>query len=585
MNPPEDYVNRPNGNFSIRTNEHNCGSDEWAATQSRGEEYSSGLPPTNGRRIDEAAIPFDETHTEGRSANASNHMKNRRGNNFPSHDYRADRFRRSRYRPTRGGRANGKFFFANKTLYVGGPPSRETPHQGDEATMQRDASSFVNQSQQGNLRKGQKRKWSQAPPEGVPTEEEASTSDSDCVKGEKQEEEEEDEDENEGNEANAEDPLSQFTQSKNPRSKSYNEITANILKDAAEYFKNCRGARTETSSEDDDDDANELANDRQVTPGESPQSVNLCCVCQINQHKYKCPFCEALTCSLTCAKEHKKIKKCKNKLKKNLKVQKVAKKDLDENMLHRDYIFLHGIESILHGNYRYMRIKENETTNIWLYSYSKLINVLKKKKIFLLKAPLYTKLHQGNKTTIRHDSIFWMVKVTLVNDCLFVTHQDVSEDTSLLQLLTLSLAKVEKSRKPLQVNYLDNLNAIRVSLDCVEVNKGTKKTDASFCVLHTVSEVLRGQTFYEYPHLSFEIIFQDGLPVENPAYEEAKRRQQGSNDVDEEGHTNEQRNDAVHEDNPSQADDAPTAPICDEQTEGQTHVEEQTNPPPQGEPS
>ncbi|GAB64496.1 hypothetical protein PCYB_012290 [Plasmodium cynomolgi strain B] len=568
----EDYVNHANGNFAITMNEYNCGSEGGATTQSREEAYSSGLPPTAGRRIDEADIPFDGTHTEGRSANSQH------------------------------------------PCYC----------------------------EQGNLRKGQKRKWTQVPPGWVPTEEEASTSDSDCVKGGQQEEHEEEEGAEEEThaetdaEAGAEEPLSQFTHAKRQRRKSYDEINCNILKEAAEYFKNCREARTGADSEDEEeekggvDGADEVTNDLQATPGERPPSGQLCCVCRINQHKYKCPFCEALSCSLTCAKEHKKLKKCKNKLKKNLKVKKVAKKNLDESMLHRDYIFLHGVESILHGNYRFLRIKECETTNIWLNSYSKLTSMLKKRKIFLLKAPLYTKLHQGNKTTIRHDNIFWMVKATLVNDSLFVTHQEVSEDTPLLQLLNLSLEKVEKRRKPLRVNYLDNLNSIRVSLNSVELNKGTKKGDSFFSVPLTLSEVLRGKAFYEYPHLSFEIVFREGVPVENPAYEAARRRQQGgapkegqanqgsnevgeeegqanqgSNEVgeeeeqanlgskdlaEEEGQTNEDNNEVgeqgqsnliVQEDVPSQAD-TPTAPTCDTQTKGKTHVEEQTNPPPQG---
>ncbi|EUD66579.1 hypothetical protein C922_02900 [Plasmodium inui San Antonio 1] len=662
MNPPEDYVNQENGNFAIRTNEHHYGSDGGAATQRRAEGYSSGLFPTAGRMIDEAAIPFDGTHTEGRRAppqrpycevngNASNHMNISRGSNFPSHAYPSNRFGRSRYRVTRGGRSNGRFFFANKTLYVAAPRGRESPHQGETAAVQRDASCFINHSQQGNVRKGQKRKWTQVAPGWVPTEEEASTSDNDCIKGEQQEGEEageaaevgETEEETDAEaDVEAGKPLSQFTHAKKPRRKSYHEIKCNILKDAAEYFKNCRGARTAASSEEEKEEEGEngkdggdgkdgedregvVPNHPQAPPGAPPLSANLCCVCQINQHKYKCPFCEALSCSLTCAKEHKKLKKCKNKLKKKLKINKVAKQNLDENMLHRDYIFLHGVESILHGNYRFLRIKENETTNIWLYSYSKLTSVLKKRRIFLFKAPLYTKLHQGNKTTIRHDSIFWMVKVTLVNDCLFVTHQDVSEDTPLLQLLSMSLEKVEKRRKPLRVNYLDNVNAIRVSLNSVDINKGTKKEDAFFSVPLTVREVLRGQAFYEYPHLSFEVLFRDGSPVENPAYEAAMRRQQKDHVVAEEGQANQQTNHVVaegktiedineaaeegqtnhvvaeegktnqpvdEEDSSSQAD-ASTAPICDKETKEQTHVGEEATAPlrededasPRGDPS
>ncbi|VUZ93178.1 zinc finger protein, putative [Plasmodium vivax] len=666
MSPPEDYTIQVNGSYTITMNGHNCGSDGGAATQ-REEAYRSGLPPTAGRRMEEAATPFDGTHTEGGSANPqgpsykmndneSNHVKTWRGNNFPSHEFPHKQFRRFRYGLTRGGRANGKFYFANKTLHV---------------AAQRDASFLVKHPQQGHLRRGQKRNWAGAPPRWLPTEKEAEGGE--AAEGEAAEGEEANAEEEEG-----EEPPSQLPRDQKPWRKSQNEMVWDVLRDAAEYFRSCRGARAgEANESDESDEANE-ANETDeadeaegdadgvvkdsltsplapqmaspLAPPPPPPGGRPCCVCRVNPHKYKCPFCEALSCSLPCAKKHKKLKKCKNKLKKNFKVQKVAKKNLNESMLHKDYQFLQGVESIIHGNDRFLRIKENETTTIWLYNHSKLTSVLKKRKIFLLKAPLYTKLHQGNRTTIRQDTIFWMVRVTLVNDCLFVTHQDVSEDTPLLQLLNLSLAKVQKKRKPLRVNYLDHLNAIRVSLQTAQVNRGAEKAAALFCVLPTIRDVLRGQTFYEYPHLSFEVPFRDGAPVANPAYEQATRRQQGgapeegqtnqsSNDVaaeegrtnedtnqvgeeeqrnnadDEEGKTNQGSNRAVDEekqanesgndvateegqpnqssndvateqqcnrsadeDTPSQAD----APTCDKQAKGQTHVEEQSNPPPQG---
>ena len=45
---------------------------------------------------------------------------------------------------------------------------------------------------------------------------------------------------------------------------------------------------------------------------EEPQKVlkDLCNMCQKQEHKYKCPRCFALTCSLACSKEHKEMTGC-----------------------------------------------------------------------------------------------------------------------------------------------------------------------------------------------------------------------------------------------------------------------------------
>ncbi|GAW78994.1 hypothetical protein, conserved [Plasmodium gonderi] len=308
--------------------------------------------------------------------------------------------------------------------------------------------------------------------------------------------------------------------SERKKRKSYSEIKSDILRDAIEYFKNCKSTKAQQDSDEDHVVVKDLPMEEENNA--QNQKPSYCNVCKEKEYKYKCPFCEIKSCSLICVKAHKKLFQCKNKLKKIFKIKNIGRNNFDENTLHKDYLYLENVEKILRGNYKFIKIKEYETTNIWLYRYSKLINLLKKKNIFLLKAPMYTKLHRENKTNIINNEILWMIKVTFVNENIFVIHENICEDTSFLQILNLSITKVQKLKHILTI-YLNNLDSIHISLSNTYTNKKKKnqseEIDLSFSVLHTLSDLLLGKTFYEYPHINFKLLYEGNSLLVNSAYE------------------------------------------------------------------
>ncbi|SBT74788.1 conserved Plasmodium protein, unknown function [Plasmodium malariae] len=311
---------------------------------------------------------------------------------------------------------------------------------------------------------------------------------------------------------------------------------------------------------------------------DSHYSKNICNVCKEKTYKYRCPFCEIKYCSLICSKTHKSIFKCKNKLKKNFKLKNVGRLNFDENMLHRDFLYLQNVERIIEGNYKFIKIKEYETTKLWLVVYKKLKNILKKKKIYLLKAPIYTKLHKDNKTYISNNEIFWMIKITFINANVFIFLDDISEHTTFMQVLNMACKKMDTLEAKIGITYIKNMDAIRVSLHNNVRTRGkgrakqegraeegrmeergeeeggmeeggmeeggmeergeeeggvqmggvqmggeeegeNEKKSTFFSIHHTINNALFGQSFYEYPHFLFEVVHEDNVPVLNLSYD------------------------------------------------------------------
>ncbi|SBT86983.1 conserved Plasmodium protein, unknown function [Plasmodium malariae] len=296
---------------------------------------------------------------------------------------------------------------------------------------------------------------------------------------------------------------------------------------------------------------------------DSHYSKNICNVCKEKTYKYRCPFCEIKYCSLICSKTHKSIFKCKNKLKKNFKLKNVGRLNFDENLLHRDFLYLQNVERIIEGNYKFIKIKEYETTKLWLVVYKKLKNILKKKKIYLLKAPIYTKLHKDNKTYISNNEIFWMIKITFINANVFIFLDDISEHTTFMQVLNMACKKMDTLEAKIGITYIKNMDAIRVSLhnNVRTMGKGgakqegraeeggmeergeeeggmeergeeeggmeergeeegeNEKKSTFFSIHHTINNALFGQSFYEYPHFLFEVVHEDNVPVLNLSYD------------------------------------------------------------------
>ncbi|KYN99145.1 hypothetical protein PRSY57_0803900 [Plasmodium reichenowi] len=322
-----------------------------------------------------------------------------------------------------------------------------------------------------------------------------------------------------------------------------------ILKDAIEYFQKCSSRNIDKVNYDSSyEDEMKIKN--------LHLKENMCYVCKEKEHIYKCPYCETCTCSLVCSKNHKKIFKCTQKLKKNLKIKNVSKGNFDESILYKDFLYLQNIETIIRGNYKYIKVKNYETTNIWLLHNKILIKLLKKRKIILLKAPIFTKIHKENKTFIYNHILFWTIKITFVNLNIRILYHEINENLTFLQIIQYLCSKMDKLQTKIFI-YLQNVKSIYVSLNNEQPNKRRKNLNhhqnknennnynnnnnacdmKKYC---SVQQVLRkslwGKSFYEYPHFHIEILYEDNKPIVNPLYElEHKKEEENQQNCQQEG--------------------------------------------------
>jgi len=101
------------------------------------------------------------------------------------------------------------------------------------------------------------------------------------------------------------------------------------------------------------------------------KSVDLCTTCNLKKFKYKCPGCEAKSCSVECAKYHKKMTKCSGK---KMPFDSVLKRsDITEKSCSSDYKFLqkgtHMITSVgtaSHTHFVQKNFDLNQSINVQL---------------------------------------------------------------------------------------------------------------------------------------------------------------------------------------------------------------------------
>ncbi|CRG93100.1 conserved Plasmodium protein, unknown function [Plasmodium gallinaceum] len=318
--------------------------------------------------------------------------------------------------------------------------------------------------------------------------------------------------------------------------KKINQKKYNILMESIEYFTNRKLREKEEQEEECNSDKSEI----NIEENLKKQNDNSCNVCKEKDYIYKCPYCEIRSCSLICSKNHKKIFNCKNKLKKNFKIKNVGKFNFNESVLYKDFLYLQNVVNIVEGNYKFIKVKENETTKIWLVFNKKLKSILKKREIILLKAPIYTKLHKENKTYIFKNVIYWMVKITFVNINIFITEDNVNENFSFLELINSICKKKETLETKLNI-YLKNLYAIHISL-FDNIRKEKKEEKKYYSINQTIYDALFGKSFYEYPHFIFEIFYNDNIPVINPLYDNVNKKNNINKNIIKDNNENENEN-------------------------------------------
>jgi len=85
------------------------------------------------------------------------------------------------------------------------------------------------------------------------------------------------------------------------------------------------------------------------SPTDTPSKIATCCICGLNEKKYKCPGCERSTCSLQCCKAHKVKFECEGK-RDLTKFQKLS--EYDQSTFLSDYFFLEDVNRIIDANKR-----------------------------------------------------------------------------------------------------------------------------------------------------------------------------------------------------------------------------------------
>ena len=70
--------------------------------------------------------------------------------------------------------------------------------------------------------------------------------------------------------------------------------------------------------------------------------LQLCCICQVSQYKYRCPGCAVVTCSLSCVKQHKANTGC---LGVRTPSEFVPLKQMTDQTLIRDFALLENTQT------------------------------------------------------------------------------------------------------------------------------------------------------------------------------------------------------------------------------------------------
>jgi hypothetical protein len=108
---------------------------------------------------------------------------------------------------------------------------------------------------------------------------------------------------------------------------------------------------------------------------DSFKSAKSCCVCKLENIKYRCPGCQLRTCSLACVKKHKNIFKCNGK---RDRVPFVKLSDFDEKTFIDDYFLLEETESVIE---RAVRVRQSVCKSLWTRSNVSPLHKMRKKSV------------------------------------------------------------------------------------------------------------------------------------------------------------------------------------------------------------
>ncbi|KAL7276165.1 Box C/D snoRNA accumulation [Rhizina undulata] len=141
----------------------------------------------------------------------------------------------------------------------------------------------------------------------------------------------------------------------------------------------------------------------------------LCPYCNANPPKYRCPACDAKTCSVACSKRHKVFKQCSGARDPTAFVKR--KHLATPTVLNRDFNFLTGVETVLN---RKTEDGEEESGNKIQGAEQRKREFLQRSGVTVKKAPQGMKRARENKTDVygskKHKALHWTVEWILIDE-------------------------------------------------------------------------------------------------------------------------------------------------------------------------
>lgn len=222
----------------------------------------------------------------------------------------------------------------------------------------------------------------------------------------------------------------------------------------------------------------------------SENSEKTCEICKSSPYKYRCPSCNAKTCSLSCVKSHKISRKCLGLAKPSKFIHKSRYTPL-QNL--KDYNFLNEIATNIEKTKRKLSVLKRKHAFSENLRYKLLRNFARKLHgIEVLVLPAVFLRHRSNLSFFfsRERCIYWSLELIFCRNARIFAENPVKDSTPVAEIVV-SLAKLSE-KQDFRVFFEDS------SRNLHEVSKESQ-----------LSEALKGSKIIEFP--SFHVVFAEEL--------------------------------------------------------------------------
>lgn len=223
---------------------------------------------------------------------------------------------------------------------------------------------------------------------------------------------------------------------------------------------------------------------------------NLCCICNSNDIKYRCPGCRLRTCSLGCCKKHKEVFTCDGQRDRcpYLKISEFSDKNLVD-----DYFFLEEANSAIESAAR----KRRNICKSGMAQMGELPNWMKKlryearirgTRIKFLPAGFKRRLRNHTSFMYREKVIEWTLEWLFLldeDDTFKIIEDRVSESELLIDRLTRLIEKSQLARSKVDLKLLPQV--------ILFIRHETSKFFTQVDINDALCKVLLGKSILEYP--------------------------------------------------------------------------------------